>query len=422
MSRRTFMVIVLVALFNFSYLYRTAPAVIAPSLMQEFSLGAERLGLLSSTFYYVFAAAQIPLGPALDSIGPRLTLSLLGTVGAIGSLVFALAPSFGLCLLGRALIGLGMSGMLMGTLTIIANWFPPRSFATLAGMVAALGTVGALLAGYPLALLAEAIGWRHSFLLFAAINIALVGLVWVTVRDHPPGIESPPSEGGTACPDPFSIRRAFGQVLRTPSFWLISTVNFFVSGSFFAIQSLWAGPFLMDGFSMTPAQAGVLISLIPIGYIAGCPLIGWLSDRLIIPRKRLAMMLLPLYLLPLISFAALLSPPRTYLLWPTYFSLGFFAGSGILTIAHMKALFPGRIVGTALSLQNLFAVAGGALLQHCMGMVIEGFPRVGGVYPLPAYRTAFGLPLVGVGFALVLYSRAKSPPPTATSGDPRLNV
>ncbi len=422
MSRRTLMIIVLVAMFGFSYLYRTAPAVIAPYLTQEFSLGAERLGLLSSIFFYVFAAAQIPLGPALDSIGPRITITFLGTVGAVGSLTFALAPSFGLCLLGRGLTGLGMSGMLMGALTIVANWFPPRSFATLAGMVAALGTLGALVAGYPLALLAGSIGWRHSFLLFCAVNLALAVLVWVTVRDHPPAADCPPSAGGIARQEKFAVLRAFQEVLRNPSFWLIVTVNFFVSGSFFAIQSLWAGPFLMDVFGMTPAGAGIVLSLIPIGYITGCPLIGWFSDRVMIPHKRLAMVLLPLYLIPLLLFSTWLSPRTPYLLWPAYFSLGLFAGGGILTIAHMKGLFPGRIVGTALSLQNLFAVAGGAILQHLMGVIIEGFPRVGGVYPPQAYRAAFLLPLVGVTVAIILYSRTKSLPAPKLANNQSINA
>jgi predicted MFS family arabinose efflux permease len=409
MNRRTLMVGVLAAMFNFSYFYRTAPAVIAPYLVQDFSLGAERLGLLSSIFFYVFAAAQIPLGPALDFIGPRITLTFLGTVAAMGSLIFALAPSFDLCLFGRGLIGLGMSGMLMGGLTIIANWFPAKSFATLAGGFAAIGVTGALIAAYPLALLAGRFGWRNSFLFFCAVNLAATALVWVTVRDHPPGVASP-SVGGIPPKEKFAIRRAFLEVLRTPSFWFISTVNFFMSGSFFAIQSLWAGPVLMDVFAMTPAEAGTVLSFIPIGYIVGCPLIAWFSDRMMIPRKRFTMAFLPFYLIPLLFFCAILSPRTPYLLWPAYLSLGLFAGGGILTIAHMKSLFPRGIVGTALSLQNLFAVAGGAILQHLMGVIIEGFPRVGQAYPLEAYRAAFLLPLVGVTASLVLYSRAKSPP------------
>lgn len=422
MQRRTFMVILLAALFNFSYLYRTSPAVIAPYLVEEFSLGAERLGLLSSIFFYIFALAQIPLGPALDFIGPRVTITILGTVGAFGSLIFSQASSYGLCLLGRGLLGLGMSCMLMGSLTIIAKWFPPRSFATLAGMFAALGIFGALFAAYPLALLAGSIGWRSSFLLFFAVNLALAAMVWLTVRDYPPAADFNVTDSGIVPPERPAVRKAFEEVLRNPSFWFISTVNFTVIGSFFAIQSLWGGPFLMDVFAMTPKEAGMVLSFTPIGYIIGCPLVGWFSDRTMISRKRLAMVLLPLYLIPLFLFSTWLSPRHPYLLWPVYFCLGLFAGAGILTIAHMKELFPARIVGTALSLQNLFAVAGGAIIQHLMGIVIEWFPRVGGVYPPQAYRAAFLLPLFGGTAALFLYSRAKSPPVHPPQANPAIHT
>ncbi|MCX5907002.1 MAG: MFS transporter, partial [Deltaproteobacteria bacterium] len=160
-----------------------------------------------------------------------------------------------------------------------------------------------------------------------------------------------------------------------------------------------------------------VLSFIAIGYIIGSPLIGWFSDRWMIPRKRLAMILLPFYLIPLLLFCTWLSPRYPSLLWPVYFSLGLFAGGQILLITHLKELFPGRMVGTALSLQNLFAVGGGAILQHLMGVVIEQYPRVGQAYPPQAYRMAFLLPLVGVIVALLLYSRTKSSP----AGEPSNN-
>ena len=101
MGRRSTMMAALIAMYFFSYYYRISPAIMAPYLTQEFSLGAERLGLLASIFFYVFAFAQFPLGPALDSIGPRAVISVLSPIGAVGSLIFALAPSFLICLLLR---------------------------------------------------------------------------------------------------------------------------------------------------------------------------------------------------------------------------------------------------------------------------------------------------------------------------------
>ena len=399
MSRRTAMVGVLIAMFFFSYFYRTSPAVIAPYLSREFSLGAERLGLLSSIFFTVFAAVQIPLGPALDFIGPRRVISILGAVGALGSLIFALAPSYDICLLGRGLTGLGMSCMYMGTLTVVANWYPPRSFATVTGIVASLGNTGALTATLPLALLAGSMGWRGSFLLFAAINFVLAILVWIMVRDRPSTSTPhfiPPSQK-------FTPGQAFRAVLGSSYFWTIAILSFFSGGSFLAIQGLWGGPFLMDVFGLTPVGAGSILSSIAIGYIIGCPLIGMISDRVVASRKKLASIILSIYLLTLLLFCTVLRPGQSFLLFPIYFSLGFFASGPVLFLAQLKELFPGQIVGTALTCNNFFSIGGAGVLQYLMGWIIERHPPVERVYPIGAYREAFFLILAGLAVSFVLY-------------------
>ncbi len=416
MNRRTLMFFVLAGMFFFSYLYRTAPAVIAPYLSQEFSLGAERLGLLSSIFFYVFAAAQIPIGPALDSIGPRIVVTFLGMIGACGSLLFALGPSYNICLLGRGLTGLGMSGMLMGTLTVVANWYPPQSFATRAGLVVALGTLGALVGTFPLAVLVGHIGWRGSFVLFFAVNLILAIGVWATVRDHPPS--SPVTPGLSK--EKFKVAEAIRMVLGTPSFWPISILTFFTIGSFLAILGLWGGPFLMDVFGMTPVGAGSILSWIAMGYIMGSPLVGWVSDRWALPHKKVVLVLLSAYLIPLGLFSTYLSPSSATLVVPAYFFLGLFASGIIVLMTHLKELFPPQIVGTALTFNNFFAVGGAAVLQHLMGLLLERTPRIGKVYPLEAYQGAFLLLLGGMVISLLLYSRVKSP--RQEPGKKKLNV
>ena len=403
MGRRSTMLGVLIAMYFFSYYYRISPAVIAPYLTQEFSLGAERLGILASIFFYVFAFAQFPLGPALDSIGPRKVISALSTMGALGSLIFALAPSFTACLFGRALLGLGMSGMYMGNLMVVAVWYPPGSFATLTGMVSALGNTGAVTAAVPLALLAESVGWRTSFLILAGINSLLALSIWATVRDHPPrqGNAPPPAA------QKYAASQAYRKILSTPSFWGIAVMLFFTTGSFFSIQSLWAGTFLMDVFGMKPREAGWLISCLTAGFILGSLLTGRISDHWRISRKQQTLVTMGLYLVPLLLIGTTIRQGRESWLYPAYFATGFFASAGVLVISHLKELFPRQMVGTALALGNFFAVIGIATLQYLMGWLIGRHPAVGGVYPAEAYRDAFFLLLAGVAGAWILYSRTR---------------
>ena len=403
MERRSTMMAALIAMYFFSYYYRISPAVIAPYLTQEFSLGAERLGLLASIFFFVFAFAQFPLGPALDSIGPRKVISTLSAIGTLGSVIFALAPSFTICLFGRTLLGLGMSGMYMGNLMVVAIWYPPRSFATLTGVVSALGNTGALTAAVPLALLAESVGWRTSFLIFAGINSFLALSIWLTVRDHPPrqGNDPPPTV------QKYAASRAYREILGTPSFWGVAVMLFFTTGSFFSLQSLWGGTFLTDVFSMKPREVGWLISCLTAGFILGSLITGRISDHWRISRKRQALITMGLYLIPLLLIGTTIRPGREFMLYPAYFATGFLASAGVLVVAHLKELFPRQIVGTALALGNFFAVIGIAILQYLMGWLIERHPSVGGVYPAEAYRDAFFLLLAGVAAALIFYSRTR---------------
>ena len=258
-------------------------------------------------------------------------------------------------------------------------------------------------AAVPLALLAESVGWRTSFLIFAGINSLLALSIWLTVRDHPPrqGNDAPPA------PQKYAASQAYRRILSTPSFWGIAVMLFFTTGSFFSIQSLWAGTFLMDVFGMRPREVGWLISCLTAGFIVGSLLTGKISDHWRISRKRQALITMGLYLVPLLLIATTLRQGRESLLYPVYFATGFFASGGVLIVAHLKELFPRQIVGTALALGNFFAVIGIATLQYLMGWLIERHPAVGGVYPAEAYRDAFFLLFAGMAAALIFYSRAR---------------
>ena len=72
-----------------SYLMRTVNAVISPDLTRELGLGAADLGLLTSTYFFAFALAQIPVGIALDRYGPRRVEALLLLLTGLGAALFA---------------------------------------------------------------------------------------------------------------------------------------------------------------------------------------------------------------------------------------------------------------------------------------------------------------------------------------------
>ena len=171
--------------FVLSMFYRVSTAVISPALVNDLGLSSGQLSDLSAVFFYAFAASQIPIGVALDRVGSRITMAILACAAVSGTLIFALGQTFPHLLIGRILLGIGMGGNLMVLLALLAAWFPVNRFAFLSGVAVSIGAMGNLLAATPLALLSLWIGWRGSFLVFAAANTVIVAALVLVIRKPP---------------------------------------------------------------------------------------------------------------------------------------------------------------------------------------------------------------------------------------------
>ncbi|MGD9026294.1 MAG: MFS transporter, partial [Desulfobacterales bacterium] len=239
MSRRWIIFILATSHFFLSQFYRTSTAVIAPELIRDLSLNTEGLGLLSASFFYGFALTQIPISVLLDKVGPRWMMTVLSLMGVVGAILFSIADSLGLGLIGRILLGIGMACNLMGTFKLLTEWFEPFVFATLSGLVVSIGTFGNMVSATPLVMLVEQMGWRHSFQLIAGINLILTLTLVGVVRDRPdqPAIDT--ANG----PEAISLMQAFanlGLLLKNKDYWIISLATFVRYGTFAAFQALWA--------------------------------------------------------------------------------------------------------------------------------------------------------------------------------------
>ncbi len=150
----------------FVYFDRVAPAVIAPELMKEFSLTATSLGILSSMYFYPYAAMQIPAGIMSDRLGPRIAVTIFFMIAAAGTALFGLAHSFGVIIAGRFLMGVGVAVVWIPCMRILANWFRPKEFATLTGVMLTVGNAGAVTSRCSTGFLSRP-SWLEGFLLLA---------------------------------------------------------------------------------------------------------------------------------------------------------------------------------------------------------------------------------------------------------------
>ena len=370
MSRRWIIFILATSHFFLSQFYRTSNAVIAPELIRDLSLDTEDLGLLSAAFFYGFALTQIPISLLLDKVGPRWMMTVLSLLGIVGAVIFSMADSVGIGLVGRVLLGIGMACNLMGTFKLLTDWFEPLLFATLSGVVASIGTFGNMIAATPLVMLVEQMGWRHSFQLIAGINLILTLTFFVVVHDRPPR----PSIRTSSREPSISMKQAvlnLARLLGNRDYWVISVASFVRYGTFAAFQALWAGPFLIEVMGYSAISTGNLILLMTVGLIIGGPLWGALSDRVFKTRRRLIIFcLLCLALLYLILVS--ISPgTRPVVMMPIFFAFGLISSGGMLMYPHIKDLVPQEMAGAAMTGVNFFNMLGPAVFLQGLGILMQ---------------------------------------------------
>lgn len=388
-------------LFVLSQFYRASTAVIAPDLISDLGLDTRGLSLISASFFYAFAIMQIPISLYLDAIGPRIAITALSILGVAGALVFAGGESIGALVAGRLLLGAGMACNLMGTLKLITLWFGPLRFATMSALALSFGTLGNMAAATPLVLVVQSAGWRMTFVLFSGINLLLTILFFLVVRDRPKELfhrEIPAAVSTNRKKILANLRDLIGE----KDYWIISMGTFCRYGIFAAMQTLWAGPYLMTVIGISPVATGNMLLLMGIGMVIGSPVCGWFSDSLFKTRKGVILAGLAGMIVVLSIFASL--PPGTNLtvLSMLFFSFGFFTSSGQVMYAHIKERMPVEHAGTAMTGVNFFTMVGVAAFLQGVGNLMQYlFP--GESFGAPAFRAAFFFCAACLVLTLTLY-------------------
>jgi sugar phosphate permease len=389
--------IILAIAYLLVYFHRLSLSVVASNLVKEFNTSASVMGLLGSIYFYCYAVMQLPAGLLSDSIGPRKTVAFFLLIAAVGSVLFGFSPNIRTAFASRILVGFGAAMVFIPTMKILSQWFYPREFAVMAGILNAVGGIGVLAATWLLGVMTAAFGWRLSFEIIGVITFAIVILNWLIVRDRPqdkgwPSIfETDPKNAPSSRYQDLkriSLKDGFKQVVSEKYFWPVAVWFFFDCGIFFGFGGLWSGPFLKHVYGMTPEQAGAVLSMIAWGMILGSPAIGLLSDKFFKSRKKLFMicsLLLSTELLMLYLKPAGFSKPALYLIF-FIFSV---CSSAIVIMAFTttKELFPVQIAGTSVGAVNLFPFLGGAVFMPVLGRILDAYPKTqAGGYSLESYK------------------------------------
>jgi predicted MFS family arabinose efflux permease len=382
---------ILVLGYVLSQFYRAFLAVLAPLLSDAIGADAADLSRASGAWFLAFALMQVPVGWALDKIGPRLTASvLLALGGGGGALMFALAGAPVDIVAAMVLIGIGCSPVYMASLYIFARSYSPAVFATLAAGLIGIGSLGNLAGSAPLAMAAAAFGWRQTVFGLAVLTLFTALAILALVRD-------PPKAEGNG-------RGSLLDLLAMPALWPILAIMAVHYAPPVGIRGLWIGPYFADVFGADAALIGRATLIMALAMIVGNFAYGPL-DRLVGTRK---WVILPGNLLATGALFSLWAWPdaSVSLSIALLAALGLFGASFGVVMAHGRALFPAHLAGRGVTLLNLFGIGGAGLMQVATGRI---FSATSGP-PAEAYSTiflTFGITLLA-GCIVYLWSQDRT--------------
>lgn len=394
---------VISSVYFFVFFHRVSISVIAPDLLAAFQTHATALGFMSSMYFYLYALEQPLVGHLSDVFGPRRVVGFWSLAAALGCVLFGLAPTIGWAAVGRGLIGFGVGGVYVPAIKAFAQWFREKEFATMTGLLLASGNLGAIVATTPLAWMASVWGWRSSFLIIGSVTFGLALATLVLVRDHDAMIEPLSKEPPLKNAQSVTSQGSGLWILRSLRFWILAAILFGFFGTYFTFQGLWATPFIMSILKLDALRASGLNMLIPVGFILGAPLSGWLADRIFHSKVDVLLCFLALmtgiWAILALGCHALSTRSMIALL----LAMGGIAGGFATNLwALVRETTSTPILGLTSGLLNPFPLLGPAILQGWTGAILDRVGRVDGIYPPAAYKNAFMVCLLFIISCLIL--------------------
>ena len=380
-----------------SDLYRVVNAVLAPDLASELGIGPSELGLLTAAYFITFAAFQLPLGVLLDRFGPRKIESFLLIFAAAGAFVFSRAESVSGLIIGRALIGFGVSACLMAAFKAFVLWFRQERLPLINGIQMAAGGFGALTATAPVEAALGVTDWRGVFFILSIITLAVAAAVFLVVP------EKKIKQNGDSIKEQL---RGIIQVFSSLTFWRIAPLTVMSQAAFLAIQGLWSGPWLRDVAGFEREMIARVLLMIAAAMVTGFILMGAAAERL----SRLGIKPIVIAVAGITAFMitqGLLTLEVTSWSRTLWVLFGIFGTTGIIPYAVLSQSFPLHLSGRVNTGVNLLVFIAAFSAQWGIGAIINLWPdTAAGGYAPAGYQAGFAMMLCLQVIALLWFVAA----------------
>ncbi len=356
--------------YSYEYLLRITPSVMEVSLRSHFHLSSTAFGFLSAFYYYAYVPMQIPVGILLDRYGPRILLTFACGVCVLGSFTFARTEIFWLAAFGRFLVGFGSAFAFVGVLKLATIWLPEDKLAMVAGLAAALGTIGAMVGDNLLGYLVLKMGWSEAVNVTAIVGAVLTILLWFGVRDSKKQKTSADriNPVGTITSFKQSIKD-FQLILSNRQIWINGLFGCLVYLPTTVFAELWGISYLKNAHHLSQENADFANSILFLGFTIGAPLMGYISDKL---QRRKVPMLIGATGAAITMMLVLYVPGLTvFSISILMFILGLFYSSQCIVFAVGRELSPREAAGTAMAMTNMIVMLGAMFLQPFVGKLLD---------------------------------------------------
>jgi len=404
--RRAWLILALgVVAYVVAVFQRASLGVAGVEAQHRFGITAAVLGLFGVLQLAVYAGLQVPVGVVLDRVGSRRLIATGAALMGIGQLVLATTNSVALAVVGRVLVGAGDAMTFISVLRLIAVWFPPRRVPLLTQGTGIIGQVGQIAAAFPLVALLTGVGWSTSFLTASFIGLAIAVVAAVGLRNAPP--DSPPMHAPIGGRQALArLRRAWLEPGTRLGLWTHFTAQF--SGTVFAL--LWGYPFLVVGEHRTPAEAGLLLTLLVLVSMVVGPVLGHLAVRW--PYRR-SVPVLAIVAATVLAWTVVLAWPGRAPLAILVMLVVVLASNGpgsLMAFDYARTENKAERIGSATGIVNVGGFVASLLTIALIGIVlsVSSAGTVGG-YTLHDFKLAFSVQYLfwAVGLAGLLYSRRR---------------
>ena len=364
-----------------SALLRAITATLSPLLTTEFNLTAGNLGLLAGGYFLGFATMQLPLGYLLDRHGPKKIVSSFLLIAIIGTVAFALAQSFSGLLISRILIGVGVSACLMGPLTGYRIWFADEYQQRANAWMLMVLSMGFVFSTLPVQILLPIIGWRWIFGLIVILILIVILLTLLFIPKWKTENNNQEKNAGS-----------LSDVWKNNFFRSTIPLGLFNYGGIVAVQTLWAGPWMVRVAGYTPLESATGLFWINATMLFAFFVFGYILPKITklgIESIKLIKLGLPISYLSLLVII-ILGENAGALHFTIYILTSIFL---TLTQPAVALSFPTSLAGKSLTSFNLLIFVGTFIMQWGIGLIID-FCKFLGKEEVQSFKISFTVYLI----------------------------